>query len=150
MHLSVRYDRDNDKLIFDRILQAGSGSSVYGLEFAQSLHMDEKFLEMAVNIRKELSHDYDDIELLTKKKTSIYNKKLFVTNCSICKEKVDDVHHISPQQIADKNGNIGHFHKDHKYNLIPLCKKCHDDIHHGHLKVKGYKMTSDGLELEVE
>ncbi|HAO52461.1 TPA: DNA mismatch repair protein [Candidatus Magasanikbacteria bacterium] len=150
VHLSVRYDRDNDKLIFDRILQAGSGSSVYGLEFAQSLHMDEKFLEMAVNIRKELSHDYDDIELLTKKKTSIYNKKLFVTNCSICKEKVDDVHHISPQQIADKNGNIGHFHKDHKYNLIPLCKKCHDDIHHGHLKVKGYKMTSDGLELEVE
>jgi len=150
VHLSVRYDRDNDKLIFDRILQAGSGSSVYGLEFAHSLHMDEKFLEMAVNIRKELSHDYDDIELLTQKKTSTYNKKLFVTRCTICKKEVNDVHHISPQQLANETGHIAHFHKDHKYNLLPLCKKCHDDIHHGKIKVKGYKMTSEGLELEVE
>jgi len=149
VHLAVRYDEKSDKLIFDRTLQEGSGSSVYGLEFAQSLHIDETFLTLATNIRKELAHNYDDIELLTKKKTSKYNKKLLMTTCAVCKKKVDDVHHINPQQIADEHGNIAHFHKDHKYNLVALCKSCHEAIHYGKLKVRGYKMTSEGLELEV-
>ncbi|MBU0660659.1 DNA mismatch repair protein [Patescibacteria group bacterium] len=150
VHLAVHYDTKEDTLIFDRSLQSGSGSSVYGLEFAQSLHMDKAFLALATETRKALAHDYEDLELLTKKQTSKYNKKLFLTSCAICQKTVDDTHHISPQQEADEHGNIGHFHKDHKHNLLPICKDCHDKIHHGSLHVRGFVMTSKGLELSYE
>ena len=43
LHLSVEYDEEKDALLFNRILQSGSGSSIYGLEFAKSLHMDNEF-----------------------------------------------------------------------------------------------------------
>ncbi|MBT4153596.1 MAG: DNA mismatch repair protein [Candidatus Magasanikbacteria bacterium] len=149
-HLAVRYDEAQDLLIFDRTLQQGSGSSIYGLEFAQSLHMDETFLKDAMNIRKHLADDFDELELLTKKVKSAYNKDLFLSSCSLCHNKAEETHHISPQEIADKHGNIGHFHKNHKANLITLCDDCHDNIHHGKIKVKGYVMTSKGLQLDVE
>jgi hypothetical protein len=108
MHLAVNYDKDLDKLIFDRKLLAGSGSSIYGLEFARSLHMDKKFLDTANSIRKRLAVDYDNVELLMKKKKSKYNKDLYLTKCVICSKPVEDVHHIEPQKNADKNGFIGH------------------------------------------
>lgn len=150
VHLNVSYDEAEDKLIFDRNLKPGSGSSIYGLEFAQSLHMDKEFLNLAVNLRKEIAHENEDLKLLTKKQTSIYNKNLFVTTCALCGAECDDVHHITPQKQADEEGNIKNFHKNHKYNLVPLCKKCHDQVHSGKVKIKGFKMTSDGLELEME
>ena len=150
VHLNVRYDEEKDRLIFDRNLQKGSGSSVYGLEFAESLHMDKEFLKLAINIRKEIAHEHKNLELLTKKQKNLYNKKLFITTCIICNKKVSDIHHITPQKEADKNGNIKHFHKNHKYNLVPLCKNCHDNVHSGKLKINGFKMTSNGLELDIE
>ena len=150
LHLSVEYNEIEDKLIFNRILQAGSGSSVYGLEFAKSLHMDNDFLENANKIRKRLANDFDELELLAKKRTSKYNKDLYVTKCVICGAIADDVHHISNQSLADKAGFIGHFHQDHRSNLIPLCKQHHREIHDGKMSIKGFLMTSNGLELEFE
>ena len=150
LHLSVEYNEKQDKLIFNRILQAGSGSSVYGLEFAKSLHMDSEFLEEANRIRKRLANDFDELELLVKKKTSKYNKKLYVTNCVICGKIAEDVHHIAEKSSADKDGFIGHFHKDNKHNLVPLCKQHHNEIHNGKLKIDGFMMTSNGLELQFE
>jgi len=150
LHLSVEYDEDSDKLVFNRVLQAGSGSSIYGLEFAKSLHMDSEFLESANAIRKRLANDFDELELLVKKKKSKYNKELYVTKCIICGAMAEDVHHISHKSIADEAGFIGHFHKDHKHNLIPLCKEHHQQIHDGKLSVNGFVMTSKGLELQVE
>jgi len=150
LHLSVEYDEQSDKLIFNRVLQAGSGSSIYGLEFAKSLHMDSEFLEKANAIRKRLSNDYDELELLVKKKKSKYNKELYVTKCVICGAVAEDVHHISQKSLADNAGFIGHFHKDNKHNLIPLCKEHHKQIHDGKLHVNGFIMTSKGLELQFE
>ncbi len=150
LHLSVEYDEDQDKLLFNRILQAGSGSSVYGLEFAKSLHMDEEFLQSANKIRKRLSNDFDELELLVKKRTSKYNKELYVTKCVICGAIAEDVHHIAHQAKSDKSGFIDHYHQDHRSNLIPLCKEHHREIHDGAIKVKGFMMTSKGLELDVE
>ncbi len=150
VHMSVHYDKADDKLVFDRTLQPGNGSTVYGLEFAQSLHMDEQFLSYAKDIRKSLAGDYTDIELLTKKQKSKYSKELYLSSCAICKETVDDTHHIAPQEVADKDGNIGHIHKNHKYNLLPICKQCHNDIHAQKIVVKGFMMTSNGLELSYE
>ncbi|WP_457746564.1 MutS-related protein, partial [Sulfurimonas sp.] len=150
LHLSVEYDEEADKLIFNRVLQAGSGSSIYGLEFAKSLHMDSEFLENANAIRKRLANDFDELELLVKKKKSKYNKELYVTKCVICGAVAEDVHHISQRSLADKEGFIGHFHKDTKHNLIPLCKEHHREIHDGKLNVNGFVMTSKGLELQFE
>lgn len=150
LHLSVEYDAAQDKLVFNRVLQGGSGSSVYGLEFARSLHMDLEFLDTANKIRKRLANDFDELELLAKKRTSKYNKDLYITKCVICGSTAEDVHHISQQSLADKAGFIGHFHQDHKHNLIPLCKEHHRAIHEGKIMVKGFVMTSTGLELEVE
>jgi DNA mismatch repair ATPase MutS len=76
LHLSVEYDEVSDRLLFNRILQGGSGSSIYGLEFARSLHMDENFLNIANNIRKRLADDFDELELLVKKRTRRYAKEL--------------------------------------------------------------------------
>ena len=150
LHLSVEYDEEQDKLLFNRVLQGGSGSSIYGLEFAKSLHMDSEFLEEANAIRKRLANDFDELELLVKKKTSKYNKELYVTKCIICGAMAEDVHHISKRSLADSAGFIGHFHKDNKHNLIPLCKEHHNQIHDGKLQVNGFVMTSKGLELKFE
>jgi DNA mismatch repair protein MutS len=150
LHLSVEYDESKDTLLFNRILQAGSGSSIYGLEFAKSLHMDSEFLEIANKIRKRLANDFDELELLVKKKKSKYNKELYVTKCVICGAMAEDVHHISQRSLADKAGFIGHFHKDNKHNLVPLCKEHHNDIHNGKLHVDGFIMTSKGLELQFQ
>lgn len=150
VHLQVHYDKEKDLLVFDRTLQAGSGTSVYGLEFAQSLHMDETFLKHAMKIRKELAGELSDIELLTKRNTSKYNRDVFLTSCAICNSHVDDTHHIHEQHTADKSGKIGHVDKDHTYNLLPICKRCHDQIHAGEIRVQGFVMTSEGLQLSFD
>ena len=150
LHLSVEYDEEKDALVFNRVLQSGSGSSIYGLEFAKSLHMDSEFLDTANKIRKRLSNDFDELELLVKKKKSKYNKELYVTKCVICGAMAEDVHHISQRSLADKAGFIGHFHQDNKHNLVPLCKEHHNQIHDGKLRVDGFIMTSNGLELQFE
>jgi DNA mismatch repair protein MutS len=150
LHLSVEYDEDKDMLVFNRVLQAGSGSSIYGLEFAKSLHMDSEFLDTANKIRKRLAKDFDELELLVKKKTSKYNKDLYVTKCVICGAIAEDVHHINHKSLADSAGFIGHFHKDAKHNLVPLCKDHHKEIHDGKIRVDGFVMTSNGLELKFE
>ena len=147
LHLSVLYNEEDDKLIFNRKLAYGSGSSMYGLEFAKSLHMDKEFLKVANDIRKRLTDDYDTIERLSKKKTSTYNKDLYIASCAICGANVDDVHHIKEQQNADEKGFIGHINQNHKFNLIPLCKKHHKLVHDGKININGFVTTSKGLEL---
>ncbi len=152
LHLGVTYDEVNDKLIYNRKFEIGSGDTLYGLEFAKALHLDKEFLDTAYKIRKELTGDFSEIELLKKRKKSRYNKKLYLTKCAICNEAVDDVHHINPQS-KDRGGFIEHFKTNHKYNLIPLCKKHHDMVHSGKLIINGFVMSEDGLKLhyiEVE
>lgn len=150
VHMSVTYNEQEDVLVFDRLLQQGSGSSIYGLEFAQSLHMDDGFIQKALRIRKELAGELGDVELLAQKQQSAYHKDVYLTSCAVCKGPVSDTHHIQEQHLADENGNIGHFGKDHKGNLIPLCKDCHNKVHSGELVIKGFVMTSKGLALSYE
>ena len=147
LHLSVFYKDDEDKLIFDRKLAYGSGSSMYGLEYAKSLHMDKEFLNIANEIRKKLTDDYNPLERLSQKKTSKYNNSVFASNCVICGRACDDVHHIKEQARANKDGFIGHINANHKYNLIPLCKEHHKMVHDGTININGFVATSKGLEL---
>ncbi len=147
LHLSVMYEDDEDKLIFNRKLQHGSGSSMYGLEYAKSLHMDKEFLKVANDIRKKITDDYAPIERLTQQRGTKYNKDMFVSTCVICGRAVDDVHHIKEQARANKDGFIGHMNANHKYNLIPLCKEHHKMVHDGSININGFVATSKGLEL---
>lgn len=148
LHLAVEYDKDTDTLIFERELQPGSGSSVYGLEFAQSLHIDDTFLKTARDIRKSLTNEYSPLELLSQQEKSKYNASVFLATCALCDAPVDDTHHIKEQHTADDNGFIDHFPKDHKGNVIPLCKDCHNKVHAGKLSLDGYVMTSKGWQLQ--
>ena len=84
------------------------------------------------------------------KKSSKYNKELFLSRCALCDENVEDVHHIAAQKEANSDGHIDHFHKNHKYNLIPLCKKHHTIAHEGKIIISGFVMTSEGLKLHYE
>ncbi len=150
LHLGVSYDEESDKLLYNRKLELGSGSSLYGLEFAKSLHMDPTFIKTAYDIRRNLAGELGDMELLKQKKRSKYNKNLYLAKCALCDEYVDEVHHIKAQECADEHGNIDHFHQNHRYNLIPLCAKHHKMVHEGKIVISGFVMSSDGLKLHYE
>jgi DNA mismatch repair protein MutS len=150
LHLGIKYDEANDALIYNRVLQLGRGDSLYGLEFAKSLHMDKEFLQTAQNIRENLNRSASRIKTLSRQKRSKYHKELYLSKCALCDESVDDVHHIAEQKEADRDGYIDHFHKNHKYNLIPLCKKHHQMVHDGKIIISGFMMTSEGLKLHYE
>ena len=147
LHLGIHYDEALDKLIYNRVLQLGMGDSLYGLEFARSLHMDSEFLSNANLIRDTLLHTPSELKRLKRQKSSRYNKNLYISKCALCDEGVDEVHHIRGQKEADSKGQIDHFHKNHKYNLIPLCKKHHDLVHQGKIIISGFMMSDEGLKL---
>lgn len=154
LHLDVKYDDVNDKLIYNRELQYGHGASVYGLEFAKYLKLDKKFLLKANEIRKKIAEDLDNIEIISQKKTSRYNSKVFFTKCALCNKKADDIHHIKEQHTANENGLIDHHRKNHKYNLVPLCREHHNIIHdfmesNPNEILLEYKQTSNGIELQI-
>lgn len=131
-HMSVSYDREQDKLVYDRTLKDGAGNRMYGLEVCKSLHLPNDFLEKAFEIRRkyfpetkgELSHP-----------VSKYNSSKIRGKCEICfSELGTEVHHIQPQHDADpKTGLIKTqtqvFHKNHPANLMSVCEKCHLNIH---------------------
>ena len=150
LHLGVTYDEKDDTLIYNRQLQLGMGSSLYGLEFAKSLHMDATFLKNAYEIRQSLLGRHSELKQLTSKKRSRYNKNLYVTKCALCNENVEDVHHINEQNLANDEGMIGAMSKNHKYNLIPLCKHHHNLVHEGKINISGFVMTSKGIKLHYK
>ena len=70
--------------------------------------------------------------------------------CSLpdCTNKVEDTHHIKEQHTADSNGFIDTIHKNNGSNLLPLCKRCHNDIHHGTIRIDGFNVTTKGVKLK--
>jgi len=57
------------------------------------------------------------------------------------------VHHIKFQCTADNNDFIDHFHKNSKFNLVTLCKECHQKVHKDIINIQGYVQTSSGVKL---
>ena len=129
IHLSLIYDESKDLLEYNRKIQKGKGSSIYGLEFAKSLKLPADFLSKAYKIRKEIANDLTGLEELTKKRKSKYNSSVYIGICSECGDKAEEVHHINEQQFSNEHGMIDHIRKNSKANLKPLCKKCHDKEH---------------------
>ena len=147
-HLSVVFDQVKEKLIYDRKLKEGSGPSTYGLEVCKAMGLDEDFLEEAFKIRTEITNEI--MGSFLNNKPSKYNTNVRIDKCQVCQGPGDDVHHIQFQCTADNNGKIGSIHKNRESNLVVLCKKCHNSVHHprGKLKINGYVETSEGIVLD--
>ena len=139
---------DNGKLTYDRRLEKGSGSSLYGLEVAKAMNFSYDFIHLANEIRKELL----EINPILDVHRSKYNKDMYVNDCEICHNKAVDTHHIKFQSCADDNGYIGHIHKDHMSNLVALCKSCHQKVHASPatIIINGYIQKTDGIILDYK
>lgn len=162
-HLEVKYNKEKDILIYNRKLKEGSGSSVYGLEVAKAMDLDENFIKKAYEIRKKIikNHNISKQDLLmggeeVNVKKSIYNKKLYIEKCYFCNENAEHTHHINEQKNANNN-YIKSTHKNHKSNLLPLCENHHIKLHKiikNNPKLEGDKgikwlVTSTGRKLWI-
>ncbi len=145
-HMSVIYDKQTNKLIYDRKLKDGSGDMMYGIQVAQSLDLDNEFIERCYNIRNKYNQNNDSV--MDSKITSYNAKKIKVKICEICKNRpTTDTHHLQYQENAESNGFINkQFHKNIKANLISICKECHNKIHKDNIELKKIK-TNKGYEL---
>jgi DNA mismatch repair protein MutS len=127
-HMTIFYNIELDKLIYDRKLKDGAGDSMYGLEVCKSLNLPNDFLELANNIRCKY---HPETKSFLSLKTSRYNSDKLVGLCQKCNTNVGtEVHHIRHQKDADNRGIIDNeFHKDSLANLMTLCEKCHLSFH---------------------
>ena len=150
-HLSVYYDREQDCLVYDRKLKEGSGSRTYGLEVCSSLMMPQNFIDMAFQLRNKY---YPNTQGVLSQPTTKYNAKKIRGLCEICNTELGtEIHHLKPQQMADKEGFIGTFHKNHPANLASVCEKCHDKLHGESTKdvnVTVRKKTTKGTKIMNE
>ena len=146
-HLSISYE--NGKLIYGRKLKDGCGDNLYGIEIANFIIDDLDFIQHAKKIRNELLLEQNQSnQLLQHNKKSNYNSKLIMNVCSICgvSEQEMDTHHIIEQHEFQKHS----FFKNKLSNLVVLCQKHHDQVHHGNLKIYGYFETENGKELKYD
>ena len=133
-HMAVVYDKEKGKLVYDRKLREGSGSSLYGLEVCKSLDLPEEFLTQAFVMRTKYFPDTGSVLSLT---PSRYNSKKIVGGlCEKCgQERSVEVHHLMPQKEALEDGYIIDREKgiitpkNHLANLMSLCEKCHLAFH---------------------
>lgn len=129
-HLRVQYDAATDQLIYDRRLEPGAGSALYGLEVCRALDLPPCYLDRATTIRNQLAGRVTPHR-------STYSAAAVIDLCSVCDAECGglEAHHIQHQ--ADGGG-------DTAGNLVCLCTKCHDDHHGGRIVIEGWKETATG------
>lgn len=143
-HLSVHPSPTHvGTLVYDRLLRAGTGSPMYGLEVCRGLDMDHAFLATAFEFRKRLFNDAGSL------RPSRYNAGVVVSACEVCGDRDGlETHHIVPQASADARGRIGPGTSKHtEGNLAVLCEACHAKHHHGLLEIQGWTTTTAGRTL---
>lgn len=144
MHMSVVYNKEQDCLVYNRKLQPGPGTNMYGLEVCKSLNLPQEFLTNAHNIRVKY-HPLTG-SILDQKK-SHYNAAHIVGGmCEKCGLKpAVDVHHLLYQKDANTRGKIKMhgltFDKNSSANLSNICEDCHAEIHKTNARYKKTKTT---------
>ena len=144
-HMVVRYDEQSGVLIYDRKLRDGPGNKLYGLEVCKALSMPQEFQVLANKYRCKYGMKQNTSLGLKK---SRYNSNKLRDKCELCGRDATEVHHMQPQCDADANGFISHFSKNHKANLMNICRVCHDKLTRQNIKHKRTK-TSEGTRLDV-
>ena len=71
-HMSVVYNKKLNKLIYDRKLKDGCGEMMYGIQVAESLDLDNEFIERCYAIRNKYNESDDST---MDSKSSSYNSK---------------------------------------------------------------------------
>ena len=142
-HMAVEYDSQNDRLLWTRKLEKGSGNKMYGLEVCKALNMPKGFVDFALDVRNKST---GQVSILSKKPSNYNSRRIKGLPCELCGEQSKDIHHLNPQKYADENGFIGTHHKNHLGNIIPICKKCHKKVTDNEIIHKKIK-TSDGIIL---
>ena len=149
-HLKVRYDPKEDRLIYDRSLTPGPGSSLYGLEVARAMNLPEEVLSLAHTLRREL------LGATTEKDapSSAWNSAIQRRTCEMCGKgfvKDLEVHHIRQRREAKDGVFVDGTQRDHVRNLITVCSECHDAHHSGAIQINTLVQTSDGpLRLDTD
>jgi len=148
-HMAVHYDREQDCLVYDRVMRDGPGDNMYGLEVCKSLHLPTAFLDQAFAIRNKY---FPEKEGTLGMKVSKYNAQKIRGMCEKCGTELStETHHLAEQANADLDGFIvgTAVHKNHVANLMALCEKCHLEIHRTVKKVVK-KKTTKGYVAVVE
>jgi hypothetical protein len=147
-HLRVRHDPTTDKLIYDRTLHAGSGSSLYGLEVARAMGIPMEVLETAHEIRRSLAGEVT----ATDAPASAWNTAVQRRACEVCSAAIMrdlEVHHIQPRASATGGRLADGSKMNGLRNLIVVCQACHDKHHAGKLDIGPVKQTSEGPVREI-
>jgi DNA mismatch repair protein MutS len=142
-HMHIEIDASG-AIVYDRKLRPGNGSSMYGLEVCKGLGLPAEFLKVAHEVRCDVQGICPEFQSTV---ASRYNSKVKLQECQVCGQQATETHHILQQKDAQKNGYIGHIHKDDAHNLVNLCEACHQEVHHGSLHINGYMTTTDGVRL---
>lgn len=146
-HLHVDYDPITQKLVYDRSLRPGSGSTLYGLEVARAMDLPFEFIEQALENRHRIigSSTQEDSTV------SAWNRQVVRRECEICKKSIQsdlEVHHMEERSAAQNGKRQDGSSVHHVSNLIVLCQVCHDEIHAGKKTVTPLILTSNGPERE--
>jgi DNA mismatch repair protein MutS len=147
-HLHVDYDVKTKKLIYDRSLRPGNGSSLYGLEVARAMDLPFEFMEQAVRFRQAITSSTTQ-ELA---KASAWNSEIIRRSCEVCGKailKELEVHHLQERASAIHQRLENGTHMNDKRNLVVICEACHNDVHADKIEVQGQVMTSEGPQRKV-
>jgi DNA mismatch repair protein MutS len=148
-HLHVEYDPITKKLVYDRSLRPGNGSTLYGLEVARAMDLPFEFIEEALKNRRKIEGSIIQVEASSSK----WNADIVRKECEVCHKPITtdlEVHHIKPRASATSNGVLEDgTHMNDKRNLVVICQKCHDDVHADKIDIGEVKITSDGPERMI-
>jgi hypothetical protein len=147
-HLHVEYDPNTKKLVYDRSLRPGSGSTLYGLEVARAMDLPFEFIEQALKNRHQIMGSTIQQEATS----SSWNTEIVRKECEVCHKVMTsdlEVHHIKERASAVNGVLEDGSHMNDKRNLIVICQKCHDEVHAGDIEIGEVKMTSNGPEREI-
>ena len=147
-HLHVEYDPITKRLVYDRSLRPGNGSTLYGLEVARAMDLPFEFIEQALKNRHQIMGSTTQQEATS----STWNTEIVRKVCEVCYKAITsdlEVHHIKERASASNGILEDGSHMNDKRNLIVICEACHDKVHSGTIDIGPIKMTSDGPQREI-
>ena len=143
-HLQCHYDIVNDRLVYDRTLHKGPGTTLYGIEVARAMHIPIDIVDAALAFRRKLEDEPNYSEVAP----SHWNAAIVAKRCEKCdspKAKELEIHHVQHRATSDAKGHFADgTHQNDLRNLAVLCEKCHDDLHAGLFEIGPVQQTSDG------
>ena len=148
-HLHVEYDPITKRLVYDRSLRPGNGSTLYGLEVARAMDLPFEFIEQALKNRHQIMGSVKQEEATS----STWNTDIVRYSCEVCHKAITsdlEVHHIKERASASNGILEDGSHMNDKRNLIVICEGCHDKVHGGTINIGPIKMTSDGPQREIK